>query len=587
MKWKRSHNCGELTKKNVSEKVVLMGWVDRRRDHGGLIFIDLRDRWGVTQVQVDPSSEAYEEAKKLRNEFVVAFIGTIQDRPQGMVNSKLATGEIELVASEIEILNYSETPPIPVSGESNASEDLRLKYRYLDLRRQEMQKNIIVRHKTAQIVRNYFSEHDFLEIETPFLMKSTPEGARDFLVPSRIWKGRFYALPQSPQTYKQLLMVSGYDRYFQIVRCFRDEDFRADRQPEFTQIDVEMSFIDEQDIFTLVEGLMTRIMKEVLDLEIETPFQRLSYHTAMEKYGNDRPDLRFGLEIHNISEIVKDSEFKVFSQTVQAGNQVAGLCVPGCGNFSRKQIDELTTWTQDQGAKGLAAIKIKDGDWDSSLNKFFSKAQRQAVMEECGANDGDLLLFVADSRKTVLTILGNLRLKLAREQKLIPEKKFKLAWVVDFPLLEYSSEEGRYMALHHPFTSPVPEDLEKMESDPGNVRARAYDLVLNGSEIAGGSIRIFDSKVQSKMFKALGISKEEAQSKFGFLLEALTYGAPPHGGIAFGLDRLNMILSGCQSIRDVIAFPKTASGTSLMDGSPTNVKSEQLMELGLRLFEGI
>ncbi len=587
MKWKRTHNCGQLTKNNVDESAILMGWVDRRRDHGGLIFIDLRDRWGITQVQINPSSSAYEEAKKLRSEFVVAFKGVIEHRPDGMVNEKLKTGEIELIASDIEILNVSETPAIPVSGESNASEDLRLKYRFLDLRRPEMQQKMLIRHKTAQIVRNYFSENDFVEIETPFLMKSTPEGARDFLVPSRIWKGRFYALPQSPQTYKQLLMVSGYDRYFQIVRCFRDEDFRADRQPEFTQIDVEMSFIDEEDIFKIVEGLVVKIMKDVIDVDVDAPFQRIPYQTAIETYGIDRPDLRFGLEIHNISDLVKDCEFKVFTQTVHAGNVVAGLAMPGGASFSRKQIDDITDWTKEQGAKGLVAIKVKGDDWDSSLSKFFTEEQRKAIMAECGAGDGDLLLFVADTKQDAFPVLGNLRLKLARDNNLIPENVYKLAWVVDFPLLEFNPEEGRYVALHHPFTSPIEEDMGKMDTDPGNVRARAYDLIMNGLEIAGGSIRISNSDIQSKMFKALGISDEEAQSKFGYLLDGLQYGAPPHGGIAFGFDRLNMILTGGQSIRDVIAFPKTASGTSLMDGAPSNVKSEQLMELGLRIFEGM
>ena len=587
MKWKRSHTCGELTKNNVSEQVTIMGWVDRRRDHGGLIFIDLRDRWGVTQVQVNPDSKAYEEAKKLRNEYVVAFQGVIENRPDGMVNSKLATGEIELVANDIEILNASETPVIPVSGEINASEDLRLKYRFLDLRRPDMQQKMLVRHKTAQIARNYFSAHDFIEIETPFLMKSTPEGARDFLVPSRIWKGRFYALPQSPQTYKQLLMVSGYDRYFQIVRCFRDEDFRADRQPEFTQIDVEMSFIDEEDIFKIVEGLVVLIMKEILGLDIKAPFKRIPYKTAMETYGIDRPDLRFGLEIHDISEAVRDCEFKVFTQTVSAGNLVAGLCLPGGASYSRKQIDDLTDWTKEQGAKGLVAIKVKDGDWEGNLNKFFTDEQRRAVIKACDAKDGDLMLFIADTHQDAYPILGNLRLKLARDNKLIPDNVYKFAWVVDFPLLEYSPEEHRYVALHHPFTSPVPEDMEKLDTDPGHVRARAYDLILNGLEIAGGSIRISNTQVQSKMFKALGISDSEAQNKFGYLLEALKFGAPPHGGIAFGFDRLNMILTGSDSIRDVIAFPKTASGTSLMDGAPSDVKSEQLLELGLRLYENL
>jgi len=586
MKWKRTHNCGELTIKNLSQSVILMGWVDRRRDHGGIIFIDLRDRYGVTQIQVNPASLAYEEAKKLRSEYVVAFKGVVEARPDGMINTKLKTGEIELIAAEIEILNMAETPPIPITGEINASEDLRLKYRFLDLRRTEMQRNMIIRHKTAQVVRNYFNEKDFLEIETPFLMKSTPEGARDFLVPSRVWKGKFFALPQSPQTYKQLLMISGFDRYFQIVRCFRDEDLRADRQPEFTQIDVEMSFIDEEDVFSVMEGLMIRVMKEVMNIEIKTPLQKIPYNTAIEKYGIDRPDLRFGLEINEISAIVKDCEFKVFTETVKAGNIVAGICAPGCGHFSRKQIDDLTAWTKEQGAKGLVAIKVKENDWDSSLNKFFTEKQRKEILILCNAKDGDLLLFVADNKKVALPILGELRLKIAQEQNLIKSNQYKLAWIVDFPLFEYSPEEARYVACHHPFTSPVPGDVDKLLSEPEIVKARAYDLILNGIEIAGGSIRISNSDIQSKMFKALGISDEEAQNKFGFLLEALKYGAPPHGGIAFGFDRLIMILAGGSSIRDVIAFPKTASASSLMDGSPSGVSNDQLMELGLKLYDG-
>lgn len=583
MKWKRTHTCGELRQINCRQNVVLMGWVDRRRDHGGLIFIDLRDRYGVTQVRIDPASNAYEEAKKLRSEFVVAFSGTVHERPEGMVNSKLSTGEIELIASDIEVLNTAKTPPIQVSGDNTASEDLRLKYRYLDLRRPEMQKNFIIRHKTYQIVRNYFSENNFMEIETPFLMKSTPEGARDYLVPSRVWQGRFFALPQSPQTYKQLLMISGFDRYFQIVRCFRDEDLRADRQPEFTQIDVEMSFIDEEDIFAIVEGLIAKVMKEILDLEIQTPIKRIPYGVAMNKYGTDRPDLRFGLEIENISEIVRDCDFKVFSETVRSGKMVGGICAPGCGKYSRKQTDDLIAWAKEQGAQGLVPIKIKGDDWDSSLNKFFAKELRQKIANAFNAKDGDLLLLVADKSETALTILGNLRLKIARDENLVNTDDFNLSWIVDFPLFEYSQEEERFIARHHPFTSPVPEDADKLLTNPAEAKARAYDLVLNGMEIAGGSIRIANNEVQKKMFQALGISEQEAQEKFGFLLEALQYGAPPHGGIAFGFDRLIMILAGCPSIRDVIAFPKTASAMSLMDGAPAPVHQKQLDELGLKL----
>ena len=560
-----------------------MGWVSTRRDHGGIIFIDLRDRRGITQINIRPESAAYEDAKKLRNEWVVAFKGVVEPRPDGMVNTNLVTGEIEVLASEMEILNSSQTPPFNIVGENIASEDIRLKYRYLDLRRRELQHSLILRHKTAQVVRNYFSENDFLEIETPFLMKSTPEGARDFLVPSRIWRGKFYALPQSPQTYKQLLMISGFDRYFQIVRCFRDEDLRADRQPEFTQIDVEMSFVDEEDVFRVMEGLMQRVMKDILDIEIKTPFPRLSYQSAMEKYGTDRPDLRFDLPIHNVSEIVQDSEFKVFRDAVKSGKVVAGIYAPGCATYSRKQLDDLASWARDKGAGGLAAVKVGAGVFEGSLAKFFNEAQTQALIEAFAAQEGDLLLFCAEERDLMRYVLSELRGELAGRLELINPREMNLSWVVDFPLFEWSVERNRYMALHHPFTSPVPEDMEKMKSDPGHVRARAYDLVLNGLEVAGGSIRISRPDVQKTMFEALKISDEEAQQKFGFLLDALKYGAPPHGGIAFGFDRLIMILANKPSIRDVIAFPKTASAMSLMDNAPSEVDPEQLLELGLRI----
>lgn len=583
MKWKRTHNCGELGRQQVGQSVVLMGWVSTRRDHGGIIFIDLRDRWGLTQVNIRPESAAYEDAKKLRNEWVVAFKGVVEDRPNGMVNPNLSTGEIEVIADELEILNSAATPPFNIVGENVASEDLRLKYRFLDLRRPEMQHSLILRHRTAQVVRNYFSAHDFLEIETPYLMKSTPEGARDFLVPSRIWHGKFYALPQSPQTYKQLLMISGFDRYFQIVRCFRDEDLRADRQPEFTQIDVEMSFIDEEDIFGIMEGLMKKVFKEVLGREIATPFARIKYDTAMEKYGIDRPDLRFGMEIHTVSEIVRDCEFKVFAEAVKSGKTVAGICCQGCAGLSRKQLDELAEWAKKRGAGGLAAIKVTGGRLEGSLAKFFNEAQGAALIEAFGAKEGDLLLLAAEERDLARQVLAELRGEMARQLKLIDPQQLSLTWVVDFPLLEWSPEQGRYVALHHPFTSPVPEDEEKLQTDPGNVRARAYDLVLNGMEVAGGSIRISRPELQRKMFDALKISDKEADEKFGFLLDALKYGAPPHGGIAFGFDRLIMILAERNSIRDVIAFPKTASASSLMDGAPSQVDPVQLVELGLRL----
>ena len=585
MKWKRTHTCGDLRKEDINKKVNVMGWVDRRRDHGGLIFIDLRDRYGITQIRIDPSSNAYEEAKKLRSEYVVAFRGVVEPRPDDMINEKLITGAIEVSAKELQVLNSSLTPPFHINSESGASEDLRLKYRFLDLRRSDMRDNLIVRHKLAQIVRKYFTNNEFIEIETPFLMKSTPEGARDYLVPSRVWKGRFFALPQSPQTYKQLLMVSGFDRYFQIVRCFRDEDLRADRQPEFTQIDVEMSFIDQEDIFLVVENLMAIVMKEILGKEITLPIKRIPFDMAMQRYGNDRPDLRFGLEIENITDLAMNSEFKVFKETAVKGNMVAGICVPDCASYSRKQVDDLTNWVKELGAAGLVAIKIKEGDWESPLNKFFKDELRKLIISRMGAKDGDLLLFVADKKDLALSVLGDLRLKMAYQENLIKSDQYELAWVVDFPLFEYSAEEGRYMARHHPFTSPNTTDMDELTKNPGNVKAKAYDLILNGNEIAGGSIRIFNRDVQSKMFEALGIDKKEADDKFGFLLEALEYGAPPHGGIAFGFDRLVMLLCGCQSIRDVIAFPKTASAMSLMDGSPSHVTQTQLDDLGLKLKE--
>ncbi|MBN1542090.1 aspartate--tRNA ligase [candidate division KSB1 bacterium] len=582
MKWKRTHTCGDLTSRQVGTEAVLMGWVEKRRDHGGLIFIDLRDRYGITQIRIDPSSAAYEEAKKLRSEYVVGFKGRVERRPDSMENKNLRTGEIELVAAEIDLMSTAQTPPIQISGKVSSSEDLRLKYRYLDLRNPQMQHNLIVRHQAAQIVRNYFSEKNFVEIETPYLMKSTPEGARDFLVPSRIWKGRFFALPQSPQTYKQLLMMSGFDRYFQIVRCFRDEDLRADRQPEFTQIDVEMSFVDEEDIFVVVESLVQRIFKQILDIDLSLPLPRLSYSDAIARYGCDKPDLRFGAEIHSFSDWAKKVEFQVFRDNLERGGVIAGICAKQCGGYSRKQIDQLTEQAKNLGAKGLVAIKIKENDWDSGLNKYFTPAQRSALIQEMNAQEGDLLLLVADTEEVTLHVLGELRLLLAKQEKWIDGNRFQFTWVVDFPLFEYSQEEERYVARHHPFTSPKAEDVSRLQEHPDKVRARAYDLVLNGSEIAGGSIRISDQKLQSDMFQALGISESEARDKFGFLLDALAFGTPPHGGIAFGFDRLVMLLTGTTSIREVIAFPKTASAMSLMDGAPSQVSEKQLLELGIK-----
>jgi aspartyl-tRNA synthetase len=585
MRWKRTHTCGELRKELQAESVVLMGWVDRRRDHGSLIFIDLRDRFGVTQIRIDPDAAAYEDGKNLRNEYVVAVKGHVALRPEGMINAKLQTGEIELVADEIEVLNTSKTPPFPISGETNVSEDLRLKYRYLDLRRPEMQRHLLIRHQVAHIARSYLSAQNFVEIETPFLSKSTPEGARDYLVPSRVWKGRFYALPQSPQTYKQLLMIAGYDRYFQIARCFRDEDLRADRQPEFSQIDMEMSFIDEDDIMTIVEGLVEKIFHEVLGISITMPLPRIPYDEAMALYGSDKPDLRFGMTIHNISDLVRQSDFRVFKETLAKGGLVAGICAAGCGNYSRKQIDTLTEWLKNRGASGLVAIKVKGDDWDGSLNKFFSEEVRKQVVQSFQAKDGDLLLIVADQHDTALTLAGALRLEIAEQQHLIDESQLGLAWIVDFPLFEYSEEEKRYMARHHPFTSAKADQVDLVTTRPAEVKARAYDLIMRGMEIAGGSIRIYDTETQKKMFQALGINEEEAQEKFSHLLEALAFGAPPHGGIAFGFDRLVMILASCQSIREVIAFPKTASAMSLMENCPSHVQPHQLEELGIEIKE--
>lgn len=581
---KRTHTCGELRLEHNGEKVTLMGWVDRQRDHGGIIFIDLRDRYGKTQIVFNPSAgEVYKSGKSLRSEFVIAVHGFVEKRPSDMLNENLSTGKIEVVAEEIEILNSAKTPPFELDEDVEVSEEIRLKYRYIDLRRSMMQRNLILRHRMAQIARQFFDTHNFVEIETPMLMRSTPEGARDYLVPSRVQNGKFYALPQSPQTYKQLLMVSGFDRYFQIVKCFRDEDLRADRQPEFTQIDVEMSFINQEDIYSLVEGLMIEYMQQILGINISAPIQRLTWFEAMEKYGSDKPDLRFGLEMVELNDLVASCDFKVFSDCVANKGAVKGICVPGAASYSRKQQDLLIDFAKQNGAKGLVPIKISDDDWQSNLNKFFSMEVRQDVLKRMGAKAGDLLLIVADERETCNNVLGGLRLRVAQDENLIQENQYALLWVTDFPLLEYDNEEGRYVARHHPFTSPKDEDLYLIDTEPGAVRAKAYDLVLNGTEIAGGSIRIYKKELQQKMFKLLNISDEEANNKFGFLMDAFEYGAPPHGGIAFGFDRMAMLFAGRKSIRDVIAFPKTSSAMSLMDGAPSGVSEKQLKELGIKL----
>ncbi len=582
---KRTHTCGELRASDVGKTVTLNGWVDRRRDLGGLIFIDLRDRYGKTQVVFSPqhSNQAYQIAKELKSEFVISVTGKVERRPKGAENPSLPTGEIDILADEVQILSKSETPPFLIEDDINVSEELRLRYRYLDLRRPIMQSNLITRHRMAQVVRRYFDENGFIEIETSFLVKSTPEGARDFLVPSRLHPGKFYALPQSPQLYKQILMVAGFDRYFQIVRCFRDEDLRADRQPEFTQIDVEMSFVTEEDIFNIVEGLIFRLMKEIKGIEIQLPFPRISYADAIEKYGTDKPDLRFDLEIVNATDIFKTTEFKVFREAIENGGLICGLNLPGCANFSRKQIDELASFVKGLGAGGLVHFKVENGEVESPVAKYFTKISLQKLKERMNSQDGDLIILISDQPQKVYSILGSLRLEMGKRLNLIDEDKFKFVWIVDFPLLEWDEEEKRWVSVHHPFTSPKLEDLHLLDSEPGKVRARAYDLVLNGNEIAGGSIRIHNAELQRKIFKLLGISDEEAKKKFGFLLEAFKYGAPPHGGIAFGFDRLVMLFTGMKSIRDVIAFPKTSSALSLMDEAPSEVDPKQLDELHIQL----
>ncbi|MDZ7373825.1 MAG: aspartate--tRNA ligase [candidate division KSB1 bacterium] len=581
--WQRTHTCGELRAEHVGQTVTLCGWVHRLRDHGGLIFVDLRDRYGITQVRFDPevSGPARDAARGLKSEYVVSVTGTVERRPAGMVNPKLATGEVEVAAREVRVLNEAKTPPFVIADHTEASEELRLKYRYLDLRRPEMQENLLLRHRLYQVVRAFLNQHGFVEIETPFLMRSTPEGARDFLVPSRIHRGKFYALPQSPQTYKQILMVAGFDRYYQIVRCFRDEDLRADRQPEFTQIDLEMSFVTREDVMELVEGLMVHIFREILGQDLAAPFPRLTYEQAMRRYGTDKPDLRYGLELFDITEVAAQSEFRVFRSVAENHGAVIGLCLPGGAAYSRKDVDELTQYVTSCGGRGLVTLKVEGGKLEGGAAKFLSEGEQAAILEQSGARSGDLLLFVADARETALQLAGNLRQHLAERENLIDGRKHALVWIVDFPLLEWSEEEGRYVARHHPFTSPMDEDLPLMDSAPEKVRAKAYDLVMDGNEIAGGSIRIHRRELQRKMFRLLQISDQEAENKFGFLLEALEYGAPPHGGIAFGFDRLAMLLAGRSSIRDVIAFPKTNRAVSLMDGAPSEVDPRQLAELGI------
>ena len=586
---KRTHTCGELRLSDAGKKVSLAGWVHSYRDHGNLVFFDLRDREGLTQLVFNPDTQpqAHKLARTVRNEWVIAVHGVIQPRGEGLENPKLATGQIEVAVEQLEILNIAKTPPFEIDNAEKTGEELRLTSRYIDLRRPQMQHKLYVRHKVTKITRDYFDRLGFWEIETPMLAKSTPEGARDFLVPSRLYGGSFYALPQSPQLFKQILMVSGVDKYFQIVRCFRDEDPRADRQAEFTQIDVEMSFVDVNNVIGVHENLASKIWKQILDVDVSAPMRRMSYAEAMKDYGTDRPDLRFDLKLKDISDIAKNSTFKVFSSVVEKGGVVKGLCAPGGEKYSRSDIEKtLTNFVGDYGAKGLAWFKVKSEQGKltlaSSIAKFFNAEQLDAIIEIFEAKEGDLLLFVADVEKAANKALAALRCKLGRDLKLYDAGSFEFVWIVDFPLFEWNEDQKRYDSLHHPFTAPVAEDLDKLESDPGHIRSQAYDIVVNGSEIGGGSIRIHDPKVQRKVFSLLNISDAQAQQQFGFFLKALEYGAPPHGGIAFGLDRLIMLLTGTENIRDVIAFPKTQRGQCLLSEAPSEVDPKQLEELSLR-----
>ena len=583
---KRTHRCAELSSANIGETVTIMGWVQKNRNKGGLVFVDVRDRSGIIQVVFEEGkSDAalIEKAAKLRSEYVVAIVGKVEKR-SGAVNANLATGEIEVIPEQLRILSESETPPFPIEENSKTKEELRLKYRYLDLRRPDLQRNLMMRSKVATLTRQFLAEEGFLEIETPMLIKSTPEGARDYLVPSRVHPGNFYALPQSPQIFKQLLMCSGYDRYFQIVKCFRDEDLRADRQPEFTQIDLEMSFVDVDDVIDVNERLLARLFKEVLNIDVELPIQRMTWQEAMDRFGSDKPDIRFGMELQNVTEVVKDCEFVVFKNAIENGGTVRGINAKGQGSMPRKKIDKLVSFAKDYGAKGLAYVAIQeDGTAKSSFGKFMTEEEMAALIQAMGGENGDLLLFAADKNPVVWAVLGALRLELARQMELLDKNEYKFLWITEFPLLEWNDEQNRYTAMHHPFTMPMDEDLQYIVTDPGRVRAKAYDITLNGNEIGGGSVRIFNPEIQSKMFEVLGFTPEQAQEQFGFLLSAFKYGVPPHAGLAYGLDRLVMLMAKEDSIRDVIAFPKVKDASDLMTEAPAAVDVKQLDELGLAI----
>lgn len=582
---KRSHKCTELSSSNIGEKVTVMGWVQKQRNLGSLVFIDLRDRTGIVQlVFTDKDGEMFDKAKTIRSEFVIATVGTVAARSPEAVNKKMATGEIEIIASELRVLSTSETPPMYIEENSEVNEQTRLKYRFLDLRRPDMQRNLILRHRVAKVARDYYDENAFLEIETPILIKSTPEGARDYLVPSRVHPGKFFALPQSPQLYKQILMVSGYDRYFQIAKCFRDEDLRADRQPEFTQIDIEMSFVNVDDVLEVNEGFVKKAFKEALNIDVETPFLRMPYAEAMERFGSDKPDIRFSMELINMSDMVANCGFKVFTDAVAMGGSVRAINAKGCAKFSRKEIDALVEVVKTYKAKGMAWISISpENEIKSSFAKFMSEDEMKSILDRAQAEPGDLICFVADKNNVVFDALGQLRLEIARKLDILNPDEFKFLWVTEFPLFEYDEDEQRWAAKHHPFTSPMDEDLEYLDSDPGRVRAKAYDMVLNGVELGGGSIRIHIQELQAKMFKMLGFSEEDANRKFGFLLEAFKYGTPPHGGMAFGLDRLVMLMAKKNSIRDVIAFPKVQNASCLMSNAPDVVDEKQIEELHINI----